>query len=569
MKNRNLLVIVLGFIIAYYVLLTLNFWLIWYKYASTELFNYLIITPLVLLIIFMYLTGNRYGFGKNSLNQVIFLMILAISIFLYVYAPYSQFIDQFLIAGTVFSGVSILVLFINTPSHKKLLLSTLILILTSLLIIPLPVGIVFDLSAYLTRYVLEYSIPLARFMGANLRLGERGGLVIVSVLSPNGWVHYHIAPICSGIIGMLSVLAVSPLILLVALNGYRRLVYRIIGGIIGVVILALLMFAANIFRLALVFYTTSILGKDIGYGIFHYTSELILVLPIVFLDIKITSLIIGGYKLEFNKPVLENIDVKTITVPLITVLIGLSLLLPITYSYNYTTPSHYFVNLDEGPPKIFDVDNGSVNDYVPRRLMNMEFKYYGRIKEWEKSLDPSTRIHFYRYLEPNSSKTIDIYIEFSDRGSGIHVWEICLPWQNITVYNTSWPLFMSPDKKAIRQVWFITYGRGDFKGALYYWRDKVYTGTGVKYFRLTVMLNSYGRENISSRDLIVIRKLAYELWIRSLPASYSMHGILSIGYQYLGASLIVIMILVLIIIMNPKEALRNINILLKKSIKVG
>ncbi len=534
-----------------YVSLTFNTWIVWYNYASSELFNYLFITPIILLIIYFYITDKIILF-IDKLNIIVFLILITTSIYLYVYAPYTQYIDQYLVAGSVIAGIAILSLFLHIERVVKRITYVLILILLGLLLIPVPVGIVFDVSAYLTRYILDYSIPLAKIMGTRLETFERGGLVIVRVFYRNSFYDYHIAPICSGIIGMFSVLAVAPLLLAVAFTGSKRLIFRIIGGAVSIVLLAVLMFATNILRLALVFYTTSVFGKEIGYGLFHYSSEIILILPIAYLVIKLLVLFVGKYSFTIRFPKITYPNPQSTLLHIIVVFTALSLLAPIAYSYDYSNPSTFFVNLDNGPPKLFNVGNGTVSNFIPDRFDDVVFTYYGRIKAWEKTLDPSTRIHMFRSILGNGTRNIDIYVEFSNRGSGIHVWEICLPWQNMSVYNTSWVILRSRDGSILRQVWFLKYGKGMLHGALFYWRDKVYSGSGVKYFRLTIMINNYIGRNVTEKEVSLIYRLTYMLWLKSLDASYSIHGTRSVGFEYLKPSIAIIVVLAILVLFRDR-----------------
>ncbi len=526
-QYQGLLVLVLLF--SLFILFTWNIWQIWYTYAIGVLYNYLIIAPIVLLLVYLNITHGKLVFG-SSLSAAASLLLVLVGLFFLIYAPYTVLIDQYLILGTVLILTSILVLFIDPGKRKNNALCAFIaVVLTSLVMVPLPAGLVFDLSAYLTKYALLIAITLARIMGTSLTISSSSGIIRVIVSSPNGPVYFDIAPVCSGIIGLLSVLAVAPLLIISSLKGSRKLSRKIMGGVVGVAILAILMFFANTLRLALVFYTTSLFGKEIGYNIFHFTPEIVLVFPIVLVSLRATELLSGKINLELSIPKIRytpgNLRI------LISYIVLFLVIGPVVLNYNYSTPVHVFANTDD-EPIIINKLTGNIEKFIDDNISHRyNLTYLGRIHEWEQALSPTTRIHLYRRAFRKEMKFLDIYIEFSKQGSGLHLWEICLPWQNITIINTTWLYFTSVDNAYIRQVWLIEYREDELRGILVYWRDKVYTMNGIQYIRVTIMLNNFGK-NITEHEAKTVINLAYELWIRSLEESFSINSIKGVGVGY-------------------------------------
>lgn len=68
------------------------------------------------------------------------------------------------------------------------------------------------------------------------------------------------------------------------------------------IVLAVLMFLANSLRLALVFYTTSVFGREVGYGLFHYTPEVVLVFPVAFFALKAAEIFSGKMNIGLPLP---------------------------------------------------------------------------------------------------------------------------------------------------------------------------------------------------------------------------------------------------------------------------
>ncbi len=545
-RGRTLLVGLFAGLAIAYILVTLGFWKVWMGYANTELYNYLWITPFIWLLVF-YLAARGIFSVSGMYSGVASIILMVIGIYFYVDAPYSPLIDQELLVGTVLTGSSILILVSGREKLLDALILVFVTVATGLLLVPPPTGWIFDLSAFLTRLLLYMAIPAARAIGASLSYTERGGSLLVTVSSPDGPVHYDIAPVCSGVIGFMSVVAVAPLIIYASLKGSSSVKRRILAGSTGFILLAIGMFLANVVRLALVFYTTWLWGKEIGYNLFHYSPEVVLILPIAYLAVKYVEKIVQGYSFDIPRP--SFIGPIRITHIIAFLLIFISII-PISFSYNYSTSNYLFVNIDRGPPRILDRGQGITEDFIStQNTMGLSFKYYGRIHEWEKELNPTTRIHFFRHtFGNNSGRTLDIYVEYSMVGSGIHVWEVCLPWQNISIYNMSWPIFRDPSDRFLQEVWYIRYGKGVFNGVLIYWRDKVYTSRGVEYFRLTVMLNNY-YGNITDEDSELVRRIAYNLWLTSLKTSYSIRSIESIGYGYFYRVVLPLSVLAVVVLL--------------------
>ncbi|OYT40556.1 MAG: hypothetical protein B6U89_01750 [Desulfurococcales archaeon ex4484_58] len=494
--------------------------ILWYNYMIMELYNYLMITPIVLLIIYISVI-KKTSFIPNIKQYTIFTLLYSTGFTLIFLSTIEQnYADQLAIMGMVLIIHSIIIFFSNKNYVKKALLITpAILVLT-----PLPSGFVFNFSAYLTRVLLTLSIPLARFLGTNLNVTETSGLVVVNVLHGDKYVPFNIAPVCSGVIGLFSVLATTPLVVYASLTGTKSLIRRILSGVIGVSLLAVFMFLANVIRLTAVFYFTSLYGLEVGYGIFHYTPEIVLIIPIVLLVVKVIEKISGNiniftYKREKNQE--NNNDSKPKYLALIPLILILPISIPILKT-TYSTPPIIFTNTYNGPIMIFNLTSGEKEYYIPNNFLNTNIEYYGRVPSFEKELSPTTRVHIYRGIL-KGYKILDVYLEYSQQPSGIHIWELCLWWQNISIYSVETEVFELPYEKYKFVVRKIRYGTELFDGFLIYWRDKVYTNHGIEYYRVTVMLNT-DRGKITDKDIEFVRKFTYQIWIRGAEASYGRYA---------------------------------------------
>lgn len=514
-RNESLLIAT----IVLYLLLFINIITLWLQYVSLDLYNYLTITPLIILIIY-YGVLRKYSLVFSIKKIVVFTTLYLLGGFLVFYSILFEALgDQIIILGMLLLIQSIISLYVSNKDIYKVLLLT----FSLLILIPLPQNIVYELSAVLTRIVLSFSIPLTEFLGVDLKVNEESGYIIVNVLHGNEYVRFEIAPICSGVIGLLSVVAVAPIIIYVSINGVKELFWKVLGGIIGVLILSVLMIIVNTIRLTMMFYFTSLYGFEIGYNIFHYTPEILLVIPTVFLVVKIVDKIAGNASLFPSKIKSRNNDEKyeNISEKKYLALLPIILILPIAFpiiNTSFQTPKLIFINVETGPIMLFNITSGVKELFVPRVFRNVYIEYIGRQYDIEKGLYPTHRIHVYRALY-DSNKILDIYIEFSSKPS-IHIWELCLWWQNITVLNESEFLVFDPSGEIIFAVKELSYSGKFLKGYLVSWRNKYYTERGIEYTRFTIMLNIIREQSITDKDKEFVKDLARNLVIKGIDASY-------------------------------------------------
>ncbi len=545
--------------IVIYSLLFVNASMLIYKYSISELYNYISIVPVVFAIITYGLyRGNKYMFNYQAIISS--LIYYSVGLFLIYYSLNALvYQDQLLLFGFSLIIYSALLFYSDKNTLKKLLLATPLL----LLFVPLPLSFVFNFSAYLTRILLSIVIPLTRLIGVNVNVQYTVAGVIVNIPYGRNILKFNIAPICSGIIGLFSVLATAPLLIYVALNSSRKASMGILGGLLGVAFLAIFMFFANVLRLVSVFYFTHLYGYRIGYGIFHYTSEIILIVPIVLLVLFIMEKIVGELKL-FPEASYTRVNtlanakhqhllvVSTVFLIIIALVSSTPLL-----STTYTSPQTIFVKTYSDPPVLFNRSTGLLYEFIPTSIGKYKVIYYGRMHQWEKQLGSTTRVHMFRAVI-NPTKTLDILIEFSKRPSGIHMWEICLWWQNITEYYEE-NIFVNGSNGEIKSLLYgIRYGSKTLNGYLIYWRDRVYTEDGLEYFRATIMINKING-NISLNDIKMVKQLGIILWHRALDASfmkYSSEKGVTLNY-YLEIILPTIIVLYTAIIIYYKYSRNN------------
>jgi len=513
--------------IVLYAIAFLEVWRVWIQYSSLELYSYLLVTPIVSGLIYASVLRKPLldlSYTKLLLHALLYVMS---GLALFSSTIFEDYADQLTILGAILIVNSAVVLYIPSSYVLKAVPA----LLTPLIMIPLPQWVVYQLSAILTRQVLSIAVPATRMLGVPVSLTEAGGYIVVGVKTGNSLAQFDIAPVCSGVIGLFSVLAASPLIIYASLNGSAKIGRKILGGVVGVISLAILMFLANTLRLIMVFYFTSIYGYDVGYNIFHYTPELVLVIPIALASLKIADKI--ACNITFNP--LKNRgeipeggtrgNVKYLAI--LPVIVLLPVILPLLNT-SIQAPHRVFVNTVEGPVMIFDVSKGVKYSFIPERVGNVAITYIGRDIEVEKSLSPTHRIHLYRGVLSRTA-FLDIYVEFSEQAS-IHIWELCLQWQNMSVYSSRVFSVEDPSSGMVFSGREVFYGNQFMKGYLISWRGRYYTEKGVEYARFTVMVNVLA-SNVTEYEVSFVRDLARKLVVESLEESLSKYSRVS-GFNF-------------------------------------
>ncbi len=488
---------------------------IYVNYVSNELYSYLYVSPISFIIyIVLGLAGRRLTINNYSI--IAGSLYIALSLIFIVVAFEYGYIDLFLPLSYLILVYGFFILLFGGENLRFLIPSTILLAT----MIPIPPTSIFDITARLTRITGYYAISLARIMGTSLEYTSYHGYQVVIVNTPSRQVMFSLAPVCSGIIGLTSVLAVTSIIVLIGLRtSFKRLGFKLLLIALGLIILTLLMFLANVVRLALVFTLTHYLGYEIGYGLFHYTPEIVFIPPIAYITIKFMDKIGRGYTIDFSFPRIaysRGLYVLSVAI-LFMILIPLSLAL---YHLDYSIPRYVFVNTHEGPPMI--LNRSSLTEFPV--LSGNHVSYVGREPSWEQLLGPTTRVHHYR-VEFTGLPDITVFVEFSKVSSQIHAWEICLKWQGIENFTARSIYIGLPELGYVRNLILINFTHEDMEGVIIYWRDKVYTEDGIEYYRVSVI--------VAGRDIFkhyrevydAIYGIARSIWIRSVYGSYSVYGL--------------------------------------------
>ncbi len=493
-------------------------------YLGNDLYNYLYVSPIAFaLLIVLWLGGREAGYTPESF--ILGIIFIGLSGLALLKAYTTGLIDFFLPLSFILVLYGAYTIFFAGRNVGFTIAASLFM----LTMIPIPPSYIFNLTAVLTRLTGSAAIALSKLMGVGLEYTTISGYQVVIVYSPTGPVHFSLAPVCSGIIGLTSVLAVTPLLFLIALkSSIRSRVGKLGLFVLGSTVLSILMFLGNILRLSLVFTLTYYFGKDIGYGLFHYTPEIVLVFPIAYVTVKVMDKLGHGYSIDFRPP---KLNYGVTGALLLTFLVAISLIPVLTISsrLEQTVPPAFYVDTHNGPPKLLNRANLSIEPALPVPTA----VYMGRQSSWEEMLGPTTRVHFYR-IDGEEGVPIYVYIEFSKYPSQIHVWEICLEWQGITNHTSRSIIVTESKLHYSRNLVIVNFTHKGMQGIIVYWRDKVYTEDGVEYFRVSVIASGRGilkNYSLYIGDMIDIAK---RIWVLSLLASYSVYGLSIIGLQELN-----------------------------------
>ncbi len=506
-----------------YMVLNTNSLAILNAYLNNEVYSYLYITPLsVAILLYGMVSRENIGISLKSLLTGLALLYLALlSLYCSARTPY---IDQLLVLTIVLGVYGLVIMFIGGYNLKKILLVTPFILLA----IPIPLAIVFDLSAYLTRITGHLAVGLAKLLGTTLEYTVREGQQVVVINTPDGKAYLSLAPVCSGIIGLTSVLGVSPVIAFLAYRVNRREWYKKIGiFFIGMTVLTVLMFLANVLRLTIVFITTSYFGISIGYGLFHYTPEIVFIPPIAYIVIRVVEKIGNGIDLSFKPPRIV-IGSKHLFYKQVGFIVACILpLMLISSALSIASPNQYFINTYEGPPALIDKKGVVYENLFSEYSREFTIRYIGRNPNWEELLGSTTRVHEYLLIMLERGVEYHVYIEFSQQASQIHIWELCLKWQGITNFTSRRMTLVSPDQRYLADASEINFTHGLTHGYIVYWRDKVYTENGLEYFRFSVIVTNTSPVDPIYKHLAL--QITRDMWVKFLNTSYLVYSVQTIN----------------------------------------
>jgi len=233
-------------------------------------YSYLIVlVPISLFVVdrllSMYSSINSvdaFAFTASIGGVILAESVLALSRVLTEYSLQLEVLSAIILVGSV-------LLFVYGEFKNALAPLTIWILLLSL--VPLPRSIIDYLAAILTKPLAHLATILA-----GGRLTESSGYLYVSVIDKLGVERkFFISPECSGVISLLSVLALTPIILYIILMSrapVRKKIASFVYSILSAVLIAL---TGNILRIAIMIYITRAVSYSTAITFFHQTPSII------------------------------------------------------------------------------------------------------------------------------------------------------------------------------------------------------------------------------------------------------------------------------------------------------
>jgi exosortase len=390
--------------------------------------QYVLIVPLVS-IFFFYVRRNGFLFPNknNILKDIIGALTCLLALFIYVYGSYSLYaVELHLLTLPLFaSGIIILLFGINTL--KTLAFPVILLIFIS----PFPVIFSNQFGGSLIETTTNISANFLKlFLPINFSLQPTA---IISLVSSAGQpITFEIAPACSGIYSLISMLFFAVIFLFIVSGSWiKKIAFASLAIITA--------FLLNILRIVL----TVTLGYSLGYGIavefFHDFAGIVL----LFLG-ALLLLLVGDklLKLSFMKETNPNcrhtnhgsiclqcgkvfafsrtpLNWKRLTAIMLFTLVLTALFLQASASAYNTASSNKNNNIS------LNLSTGNTTAFSG--LTGWSTQFSGRDDYTEKYLGLYYIGNY--YLSNSNLSQVNAILELSDAQSKFHPWEICINYQ--------------------------------------------------------------------------------------------------------------------------------------------
>ena len=289
--------------------------------------------------------------------------------------------------------------------------------------VPLPMDYIQSAAYELTPIVTKSA---AAITGAGIV--ETRVYTALKVVDKDGIVRlFRVAPVCSGITSLLSIIALLPLILYLAAESVDPPIRKIIYTILAATSSAITVFAGNILRLAMIVWIARSMGYQEAIGAFHSFPSLIYVSIATIVGILfISRLRLPGLKAKLGSIVIKRVVKPRMYIPYSSILAILALfiiLINVSSSYvSQPVPTTSFTKLLSNPSiVVFNETNNALVKSIPQPI----------IGEALGALD--VRTINVRYGDSSYTG----YLELAENPGRFHGWYVCLTAQGYRI-EKSW-----------------------------------------------------------------------------------------------------------------------------------
>lgn len=250
---------------------------------AVEEYSYMLtLAPLVIVLFTYTLLKYFEPVGLSLERLLVYIMLVSTSLSLYLLAdkaPQDTLILKILALVMVIWAFTVLFF---RPRHGLPHVAVLILLL---LLVPIPRGIIDPLSQSLSVVAGKVAAIIT-----GTEMSSIGGRTIITVVDSGGFPRqFEISHACSGIISLLSVLAITPLIIYIVLTAQTTRNRKIATILLSILSATVVVFIGNVLRLAIILWATMHVNYKTAMTIFHQTPSIIysaIAVVIVFLIIN-------------------------------------------------------------------------------------------------------------------------------------------------------------------------------------------------------------------------------------------------------------------------------------------
>ncbi len=253
----------------------------------TEEYCYLIVLiPISLYVMMRIFLENMGVQGINVFRVLVFTMLTSMSFLTYcISAVIVEYSIELMMLSLVFVVWAMMTLFFK-PANVS---SGVLLMLTPLLLVPIPRTLIDESSASLTAFVAQLTSVLT---GSELYF--TGNMILIRFLDSEGITRYlEIAPVCSGIISVLAVLSILPLIIYMVLKSRSTLIKKIAALAASAAVSLTIVFFGNIIRIASIVWISQYWSYDLALNIFHQTPSVIYAAIAALASVLVAQKILG------------------------------------------------------------------------------------------------------------------------------------------------------------------------------------------------------------------------------------------------------------------------------------
>ncbi len=419
-------IILLAVLVSVIVIIMYNYYtphlLEYYSLLSVEEYTYLLILiPLTLFTLFKILVKHteiedRF-YPEKMLAGTISLVLSASFYSLTLLNP--QYILQLSIISLVLFVWGLLVVVLR---FDRWWIPLLVLIFLFSMV-PLPMDYIQSAAYELTPIVTKSA---AAITGAGIV--ETRVYTALKVVDKDGFIRlFRVAPVCSGITSLLSILALLPLILYLAAESIDSPKRKIIYTVLAATSSAITVFAGNILRLAVIVWIARNMGYQEAIGAFHSFPSLIYVSIATIVGILfISRLSLPGLKAKLGSIVIKRVVKPRMYIPYTSILVILALfiiLIHVSSSYvSQPVPTTSFTKLLSNPSiVVFNETSNALVKSIPQPI----------IGEALGALD--VRTINVRYGDSSFTG----YLELAENPGRFHGWYVCLTAQGYRI-EKSW-----------------------------------------------------------------------------------------------------------------------------------